>query len=334
MPHIVAATDAMISQAAALLRDGKTVAFPTETVYGLGADTFNARGLATVYQLKGRPFDNPLIAHVRDWEVAAALMQPPRDQDGATSRVSAKIGEHLARRFWPGPLTLVVEKSQNVPAKATAGLHTIAIRSPAHAVARRLLDAFGGPISAPSANRSGYVSPTAAEHVAHDFADVEDLLILDGGRCDVGIESTVLDLTSDPPRVLRAGSVSIEQLRSVIGEVTPTRVSRQDIAPGTAARHYAPRTPAELVNTDQLRERLRHADSPLAVLTFQPALVAPPHHAVGMPPTAQEYARSLYSALRQADALNCQRILIEIPPGEDDLWRAIHDRLHRAAIHG
>ncbi|MHC5022297.1 MAG: L-threonylcarbamoyladenylate synthase [Planctomycetota bacterium] len=312
-------TDEAVARAAARLRGGDVVAFPTETVYGLGADTFNPVALHLIYELKQRPPDNPLIAHVLD--------------ETQARRVAAfwtDLASALAARFWPGPLTLVVPRGPDVPDGATAGLPTIAVRCPAHDVARRLLDAFDGPISAPSANRSGHVSPTAARHVAEDFADVHDLLILDGGPCRVGIESTVLDLTVGPPRVLRPGSVSASELREVLGDLRAAEVTGQDASPGTSPRHYAPRTPAEMVPSEHLLERLKSLHEPAVVLSFASAFVPRPHEPIVMPEAAGSYAQELYDALRRADALERARIIIQEPPRSNDLWQAIHNRLRRA----
>ena len=208
MPRLVQATDDVIAQAAHMLGDGQVVAFATETVYGLGAGTFQSVALERIYQLKGRPQRNPLIAHVLDQSQAA--------------RVVAQWDERcrrLAEQFWPGPLTIVAPRGADVPDPATAGWSTIAVRAPSHPLARRLLSAFGGPISAPSANRSGHVSPTTAQHVADDFDDADDLMILDGGACGIGIESTVVDLSGAVAQMLRPGAISIEQLRELLGEV-------------------------------------------------------------------------------------------------------------------
>lgn len=325
VPQIIKPSHEALNSAASQLRAGGVVAFPTETVYGLGASTFNAAALGLIYQLKGRPFENPLIAHVTDWEQAKTQLVSSQTQDRMV-----EMGAALAREFWPGPLTLVMPKSDRVPLRATAGLSTIALRSPAHPVAQEFLKAFGGPISAPSANRSGHVSPTTAQHVADDFADARDLLILDGGQSQVGIESTVLDLTTRPPRILRAGQVTLEQLQDVIGEVDATRVERQDASPGTSARHYAPRSLSELLSRDELKRRLDRAAAPAAVLTMHPTDVAAPHRAITMPREAEEYARVLYDSLRRADSLDMGCILIEEPPRESGLWAAIHDRLRRA----
>jgi L-threonylcarbamoyladenylate synthase len=320
MSRIVEPTVDAIADAARSLADGGVVAFPTETVYGLGADTRNADALRKVYELKGRPSDNPLIAHVLDEHQARSLAQNWSDRASA-----------LAHRFWPGPLTLIVEKDDDVPREATAGLSTIAVRSPSHPVARRLLEAFGRPISAPSANRSGHVSPTRAEHVATDFADVSDLVILDGGPSECGIESTVVDLTGDLPRILRPGAIDAEAIASALGEevLTPD-ISEQLASPGTSPRHYAPHTPIELLSIDQIDGRLRESEKPVIALVIGGLTVAPPHRIMAMPEDAEAYAAQLFDALRRADAMNMSAMLIERPPRTSALWRAIHDRLNRA----
>lgn len=319
MPRIVPATEPFIHEAAARLRSGGVVVFPTETVYGLGASTFDIAALDSIYQLKGRPANNPLIAHVLGAQQVRAL---------ATNWDSRC--DQLAARFWPGPLTLVLTKIDSVPDQATAGLKTIAVRAPAHAAARRLLELFGGPISAPSANRSGRVSPTTARHVAADFADVDDLLILDGGPCQVGIESTVLDLTGTLPRILRPGAITADQLRTMLGTIDDQSIVSQSSSPGTSPAHYSPRTPAQLVESSRLQLRLNETRQAMAVLCFEGLHINPPHRAIVMPRSADQYAHKLYSALRQADAFGCAMILIEQPPASSDLWRAVHDRLQRA----
>ena len=234
-----------ITDAATRLGAGRIVAFPTETVYGLGGDTFSAPAIDAIYALKGRPADNPLIAHVTD--ASMALRVAAQWPDAA---------DRLVDGYWPGPLTIVVQRHPAVPAEAAGGRDTIAVRAPAHAAARALLDAFGGPISAPSANRSGHVSPTTAAHVAADFADAADLLVLDGGPCSIGIESTVVDLASAPPRLLRPGSVTVDELRRMLPDLVVPTIAGQEASPGTASAHYAPRRPAELVDPSALDERL------------------------------------------------------------------------------
>jgi L-threonylcarbamoyladenylate synthase len=325
MPILQPSADA-IAEAARRLRAGGVVAFPTETVYGLGADTFNEDAIAEVYRLKDRPFDNPLIAHVEG--VAAA-------RELAAAGAWDSRCDTLAERFWPGPLTIVVAKSSAVPALTTAGYSTIALRCPAHPVARALLAAYGGAISAPSANRSGHVSPTAAEHVAHDFAQAgtdAGMLILDGGPCAVGIESTVLDLSGTSPRILRPGAVTSEALGEALGVKVVAASAREQLAsPGTSPAHYAPRTPAELVESERLESRLAALDEPAAVLVHHHRAIAPPHHAIELPDDDVRYAAQLYAALRQADTFGAARLLIEKPRGEGELWDAIRDRLCRAA---
>ena len=317
MPRLVEPTQDAIAEASRLLERGQLVVFPTETVYGLGADTTNAKAIELIYALKGRPADNPLIAHVLD-DVQARRIVAEWDDRCAV----------LSERFWPGPLTLVVARGE-VPASATAGLDTIAVRAPRHVVARALLHAFGRSISAPSANRSGRVSPTTAGHVVADFSEADELMVLDGGACEIGIESTVLELTEPTPRVLRLGAITVELLREVLGEVDAPPVTTQLASPGTSLWHYAPRTPAELVETTQLAQRLA-GGAPAAVLCFEPASVKPPHVPVPMPRSAEPYAARLYDALRTADATGVSRIIIEQPTETHGPWAAIHDRLRRA----
>ncbi|MHC4081207.1 MAG: L-threonylcarbamoyladenylate synthase [Planctomycetota bacterium] len=319
MPRPVEPTDDAIAEAAARLRDGRVVAFPTETVYGLGADTFSVKAIDRVYALKGRSLDNPLIAHVLDEQQAGSVVA------GWDDRCS-----RLAREFWPGPLTLVLPRAAAVPSEASAGWPTIAVRAPAHPVVRALLAAFGGSVSAPSANRSGHVSPTAAGHVADDFADAEDLLILDGGSCAVGIESTVLDLSGSMPTVLRPGAVSVETLRDQLGEIAVGDIAHQAASPGTTMRHYAPHTSAELVGPDELAGALRKLRVPAVVLCFEPGAVSAPHRVIAMPRAAESYAARLYEALREADALRPGRIIVERPPSSGGMWMAVQDRLRRA----
>ncbi len=331
MPHVVPATSAAIQQAATILRASGVVAFPTETVYGLGACTFNERAIDLVYTIKGRPADNPLIAHVIDSNQAREIVAAGAWDDRC---------ELLASRFWPGPLTLVLPKSSRVPHQATAGRSTVAVRSPRHPVARSLLGSLGEPVSAPSANRSGRVSPTSAQHVLDEFenvAEARDLIILDGGACEVGIESTVLDVSTAKPRILRHGSVTLEQLRSTIGAVESPDIRTQHASPGTAQSHYAPATRAELIASADLPEILRryagNGVQCVALVQQSPQVVAP-HAWIAMPRDAATYAHDLYQCLREADAIGADRIIIECPQGEDDLWRAIRDRLRRAAAGG
>lgn len=321
MPRIVKPTAEAIAEAAAVLQREGVVAFPTETVYGLGVPTLSRAALAKVYELKGRPRDNPLIAHVLDAGQARAIAA------GWDERC-----EQLAGRFWPGPLTLVVRKAAGIPEQATAGYPTIAVRSPSHPVARQLLERFGGAISAPSANRSGHVSPTTAQHVFDDFADVEDLLILDGGPCEVGIESTVVDLMRTPPMVLRPGSVGADEIGQVLGrEVGVFGEMEQAASPGTASSHYAPRTPVVLVEPGEVERAVGQMRERAVVLAMRPVEAGAGLAIIEMPREARAYASGIYDALRRADGLGAERIVIEMPEEAGALWDAIRNRLRRAA---
>lgn len=328
MPRIVPANSQYILEAARMLQRGGVVAFPTETVYGLGALTFDGQAIEQVYELKGRPADNPLIAHVLDARQARELIEP-----GAWDERC----DLLASRFWPGPLTLVLAKSPRVGSRATAGRSTIAVRAPRHPVARALIEAAQQPISAPSANRSGRISPTSAQHVFDEFRDVEparDLMILDGGPCEVGIESTVLDLTTSPPRVLRPGSVTLESLRETLGDIEAADIRSQAHSPGTRESHYAPRTPTELVSSESLANVLSACAGRgirCAALVLGATPVTAGQIRIVMPREADHYAHELYRRLREADALGADRIIVESPPATSQVWRAVLDRLQRAA---
>jgi L-threonylcarbamoyladenylate synthase len=320
MPTIHEPSVSAIRAAAGALRSGRAVAFPTETVYGLGALTLDPSAIDEVYRMKWRPKNNPLIAHVLDGEGARALVDDwcPRCDE-------------LAERLWPGPLTMVLQRRAEVPAASVGGRDTIAVRSPSHPVARRLLEELGGAaISAPSANRSGHVSPTIARHVAEDFASEQELMIIDGGKSEFGLESTVIDLSGRRPVLLRPGTITLESLRSILGEVDAPEIREQAASPGTAAKHYAPRTPAVRVPTSGVPSALAQEQLPCAVLCFEAGQVPAPHTAIAMPRDARLYAGALYDALRSADSLGCGKILVEMPPSSDGLWRAVVDRLLRA----
>jgi len=319
MPIVLPYDTESVHYAAGELRSGGVVAFATETVYGLGARTMDPEAIAKLYALKRRPSHNPLIAHVLHVASARPLVADwPRE------------ASLLASACWPGPLTMILHKAGAVPLAATGGRDTIAIRSPRHPLARALLHAVGAPISAPSANRSGQVSPTAAEHVAQDFLDEPELLILDGGPCTLGIESTVIDLTTPVPIVRRPGSVTVERLRELLGRVDVEHATSQGASPGTAARHYAPEHPAVLVDGHDLQRALDASPEPAAVIAFEGRTVPPPHRLVPMPRDGEQYAAILYGALRRADASGCSRIVIERPEHGGGAWDAIADRLARA----
>jgi L-threonylcarbamoyladenylate synthase len=317
-----------ISEAAERLRAGLLVAFPTETVYGLGANALDAEAVARIFAAKGRPSTNPLIVHVPD--VAGARELAGEWPDTA---------ERLAERFWPGPLTLVVPRTEAIPDIVRAGGATVGLRVPSHPVALELLKTAGVPVAAPSANRSEEVSPTTAQHVADSLGPfVDDLLILDGGPTTVGLESTVLDVTADPPRILRPGMVTAPMLREVIGELaehgTMGGIAR---SPGQMLRHYAPKVPVFVVPKEEIRSMLERGDG---LLALDPSFWRYRHSPMGtdgivkmtlpMPPDAHSYAAQLYKALRTADDMDVTRIIIEEPPQGEE-WVAIHDRLRRAA---
>ena len=303
-------TDAAgIERAAEVLRAGGLVAFPTETVYGLGADASNPDALRRLYAVKRRPADHPVIVHIAH---AAQLDDVARDVP--------PVARVLADTCWPGPLTLVVpRRAEAVADEATGGRATVGVRVPNHPLALALLDAFGGGVAAPSANRFGKVSPTTAAHVRADLdGDVD--MILDGGPCTVGVESTIVDVTGDEPVVLRVGGISETRLAELLGTRLARRVSGEVAAPGTLESHYAPRARVELADGDALAQRaaeLRATGRRVAVLEA-PADVA-------------EYARVLYARLRAADADDPDVILAVAPPDDGSIGTAVRDRLQRAA---
>lgn len=318
---------AHINAAVRLLRIGQVVSFPTETVYGLGGDARSTVALKRIFQLKGRPADHPLIVHLAD---ATQLNEWARDIPAAAWT--------LAEHFWPGPLTLILKKAAGVLPLVTGGQDTIALRVPAHPLALELLRAFDGGLAAPSANRFGCVSPTCPEHVRDEFADKLPL-VLDGGCCRVGVESTILSLVSDKPVLLRPGIISAAELAEVLG----CRPSQQDTtlagirAPGLLTSHYATRTPLQMINGPELRLRLKQLRTQgvrvAAMILGQPSLeLSHPHHKhiINMPNEPQAYARGLYRVMRNLDCGNYDLLLVEIPPQTEE-WSAINNRLQRAA---
>jgi L-threonylcarbamoyladenylate synthase len=314
-----------IARAAAVLRGGSLVAFPTETVYGLGASAIDPAAVARVFAAKGRPSNNPLIVHVAGADEAVKV--------AAAWPTSAA---RLAERFWPGPLTLVLPRRPAVPDAVTAGGPTVAIRVPAHPVALALIHAAGVPVAAPSANRSGYISPTCAAHVLAGL-DGRVEMVLDAGPVPGGIESTVLDMTSDPPRVLRPGLISPTDLEAILGSVSgsapaPTVSERPMPSPGMLSRHYAPRTPLELAEDGGRGrvEELRRAGLRVGWLTFDPAEAGRGGTVVVMPLDARQYAARLYATLHQMDAAGLDRLVAALPPDTPE-WLAVRDRLRRAA---
>lgn len=315
-----------IDQAADALRAGKLVAFPTETVYGLGADAENPAAVGRVFSVKGRPSNHPLIVHI-----ASAEDLP---------RWAAEVPEaarRLAAACWPGPLTLLLRKSARVPLATTGGLPSVGLRVPAHPVALELLERFGGGIAAPSANRFGRVSPTRAEHVRADLGGDVDV-VLDGGECGVGVESTIVDLTGEEPRLLRPGGVPRERLESLLGMTVSQKLSPDARAPGLLPSHYAPRARVELVAAAELASRARellaagervallasHRDDRDALLAVKEATF------LDLGSDALSAARRLYSALREADARGASVVLAS-PPAAEGLEAALVDRLSKAA---
>lgn len=312
---LVDANERTIEAAATALREGRLVAFPTETVYGLGADATNARAVAAIFEAKGRPRFNPLIVHVAAMEAASAL--------GEFTDVGRKLGE----AFWPGPLTLVLAKRPGSPITdlATAGLVTIAVRVPAHPVAQTLLRAANLPIAAPSANRSGHVSPTTAAHVEADLGD-RVAMILDGGATPLGLESTVVDVTRETPVVLRLGAVAREDIGGVLGRALALAGDASDMpaSPGMLARHYAPAT--------RLRLDARDVRKGEALLAFGPTVPKHGGSAINLSASGDlaEAAANLFAALRTLDASGAEAIAV-MPIPDKGLGEAINDRLRRAA---
>lgn len=318
-----------ILHAAEILRHGELVAFPTETVYGLGADATNAAAIRKIFAAKGRPATNPLIVHVAEASIARRY-----------AAVWPDAAQRLAERFWPGPLTLVLPKHPSIVREATAGLDTVGLRCPDHPLALALLRQFDGPIAAPSANRSTRVSPTTAQHVRDEMGP--DLFILDGGPCPVGIESTVLDLVSERPRILRPGAISAQQIAELIGDIEESSAggdpSRAAMSPGQQPLHYAPRAKAYRFDPSDLPAVLRwcelHSGEPTAVIfvgTSDNATLAglPNVRVIRLPQDPAEYARRLYATLRELDARGIRAIWIEMPPALPQ-WHAVRDRLLRA----
>ncbi|MEU5088404.1 L-threonylcarbamoyladenylate synthase [Streptomyces sp. NPDC021356] len=319
----MAASSSDIEKAAGVLRAGGLVAFPTETVYGLGANAEDPAAVARTFQAKGRPPTHPLIVHIGG---AQHLDDWVEDVPG-TARL-------LAERFWPGPLTLVLRRSRRVPLEATGGLETVAVRVPDHPVAGALLSAFGGGVTAPSANRFGSVSPTTADHVRTELGDAVDF-VLDGGSCAVGVESTIVDVTGDTPSVLRPGGVTREDLEAVLGRpVTVPSASRVRV-PGQHPSHYAPRARVVLVEPGNVlaeAEAAREQGHQVGVFlppSFADASVKA-HAVVAVPGSAAAYARGLYGFLRELDHRGCDLIIASLPV-EEGLGLAIANRLRRAA---
>ncbi|HWS76143.1 MAG TPA: L-threonylcarbamoyladenylate synthase [Quisquiliibacterium sp.] len=322
------ADEAAIEEAARRLARGEVVAFPTETVYGLGADAACEPAVLAVYRIKGRPADHPLIVHVAD---------------RAQAQWWGELGEEglrLIEAFWPGPLTLIVRRREGAPGFACGGEPTVGLRCPSHPVAMSLLRAFarlgGQGVAAPSANRFGRVSPTRAEHVAADLSGHAQgalALVLDGGPCEVGLESTIVDLSRGEPVLMRPGGLPAQRIEAVLGRSLRPRDAHAPRASGTLAAHYAPRTPVELVDAGQLGPRVeglaREGRRVAAWCRERPGAPGLAHWEPAERDAAG-FARDLYDGLRRLDAMGLDRILVEaVPAGVE--WDAVRDRLARAA---
>ncbi len=317
-----------VEHAARLLKEGRLVGMPTETVYGLAADASNKEALQRLFAAKGRPTNHPVIVHI------ASI--------GSLSNWAAEIPEiayQLAEKFWPGPLTMIFKKRAHVLHEVTGGQDTVAVRVPRHEIALKLLQEFNGGIAAPSANRFGKLSPTSPADVEGEFGEAL-AYVLDGGICEVGIESTIVDLSGETPRVLRPGMLSLEQLNEITGLDARHRDESFSAprAPGTLKSHYSPMTPVRLVSGEQLfsvLSEMKNDSKKAAVLSFKGESDSLVQHsdkawivAHGDP---HNYARHLYSNLRKLDNLNCDLIIVEEVPTTES-WSGIQDRLQRAAV--
>lgn len=326
----------ILGQAGAILKNGGLVAFPTETVYGLGADALNEEAAFKTYEAKGRPSDNPLIVHIADMDALNKIVQS-----------IPKKAQMVAEQFWPGPLTMVFQKSDMVPRGTTGGLNTVAVRMPDHQLARELIVAGGGYISAPSANSSGRPSPTSAKHVAEDLAGKIDMIV-DGGRVEIGVESTILDMTVDPPMILRPGAITLEMLESVIGSVQVDRAIVDETskeapkAPGMKYRHYAPKATLTVVKgelaacVDAIEkltaERLEKGDK-VGIIGTDETIASYTHgmvKSIGCRKEEESIAHNLYHVLREFDEEDVDCIYSEAF-FEMSIGDAIMNRLLKAA---
>lgn len=313
-----------IDKAAAILRTGGVVAIPTETVYGLAADARNPTAVAKIYAVKQRPGNHPLIVHLAD---ASAISEWALEVP--------ETAHQLAQAFWPGALTLILKKRPEVLESVTGGQNTVALRVPSHPMALAVLKAFGGGLVAPSANRFTRVSPTTSSAVQAELGNQVDM-ILDGGRSEVGLESTIVDLSQGTPRILRPGMITAEAISAIIGLPVLTATTAQDIlAPGMHKLHYAPDTRTVLLSDNDMLEYIQHLPAnelPAVYLTWSGGQLVqhPQIKKIIMPQTAKEYAHELYAALRAYDVLPYQHILIEAVPQTAE-WLAVNDRLQKAS---
>jgi L-threonylcarbamoyladenylate synthase len=312
--------DQDIEEAARILRKGGLVAFPTETVYGLGADASNPAAVRKIFAAKDRPADHPVIVHVADAsEIKHWALEVPQS------------AWQLAEKFWPGPLTMVLKRAPHVGDLVTGGQDTVGLRVPSHPIAQQLLKAFKGGVAAPSANRFGRLSPTTAAHVREELGAAVDM-VLDGGPCEVGIESTIVDVTRATPAVLRPGHITAMQIEAALATALGDTVAGRPRVSGSLDSHYAPQLPLTLVLPDQIEHWLRtHADKTVAVLARRGR---PPDSTATLwqvaPEAPDDYARLLYGSLRRLDVSGCREIVVEALPDLPE-WAAVRDRLKRAA---
>jgi len=322
MVRVVRATQVEIETAVQALRDGELVAFPTETVYGLGANAQNPAAVRRIFEAKGRPPTHPVIVH----------LDSPRYLHRWVREVP-EIASRLAEAFWPGPLTMVLPRAGNVHDVITGGQDTIAIRVPAHPMAQQLLTAFGGGIAAPSANRFGRLSPTRAEHVREELGDAVRIL-LDGGECQIGLESTIVSFEGENVRLLRPGGVTAAQIRALVGDLFVGAGALSPRVPGSTPTHYAPTTPLTIVPSGEIDAQADTASAGgrrVAVLAQRLPLRSHKYVTwINAGRRPESYGRDLYTNLRTLDKAGCAHILVQDVP-DADAWDAIRDRLRRAA---
>jgi len=314
---ILCSSAADLQRAAEILREGGLVAFPTETVYGLGARADEAGAVAKIFAAKGRPADHPLIVHL-----------PAAEAIDAWARDVPETARRLAERFWPGPLTLILRRAPGVLDAVTGGQDTVGLRVPGNPVARGLLQAAGLGVAAPSANRFGRISPTTAEHVITELEGRVDAVV-DGGPCDVGVESTIVDLSGEAPRLLRPGGITAEALEQVLGRAPLPPDAEAPRVPGALASHYAPTT--RMVLATDVADAVSDAAPSREVVVLGLSSPRDGVRWVAMPDDPVAYARVLYARLREADESSAQTIVVERPP---ETWAAVIDRLQRAASTG
>jgi L-threonylcarbamoyladenylate synthase len=312
---------AIVARALAILRRGGFIGLPTETVYGLASDAENELAVRRIFAAKGRPVDHPVIVHLAD---ARQLSQWAIEIPDSAWR--------LAAAFWPGPLTIILRRSDKAAPAVTGGLDTIGLRVPSHPVAQQILQAFGGGLAAPSANRFGRVSPTTSQHVRDELGD-EVELVLEGGPCSVGLESTIVDLSAAEPALLRYGAITPQQIEAVLDQRLGNPADNTTPASGRLASHYAPRAAVEVTSAEELEAKtaewaLRGAKVVVLSASFECQLPDVAHYPI--PGDAEGFARELYAALREADAWGAQVALV-VPPPESGLGLAIADRLRKAA---